>query len=657
MDKFLKVALLLTAVDRMSSVVDSATKRSGRALTELEKKQKSMQKSAMIGAGLIAAGSQGLNMLKEPIQQAADFETKMADIRKVVNEFQNDSKGLARMGVEIQRLSYDTGVATSEIQDMVAAGGRMGIAKDDLIAYSRETIKMSMAFEMAGQEIGESMGKIATIFRIPMKDIGKLGDAINYLDDNALAKGGDIMDVMMRTAGTATQIGLAEQKLAALSSTFLSLGSSREVAGTAINAFMREMAIAPVQGNRFHAGLKAINMTDKEMAAGMAKDPQAMMLGVLDKLNKFKKEEQVQVATLLFGKQYGDDISKLAVNVKEYRRQLSLLNNAKKEGSMQREFNIRNVTGNSQMQQWNNVKEALSVNVGSPMMEVLKQLGAVLKPLLIGMAEFARRHPNIVKMVGIFIALSSVLMILVGVFFLVKAAIIGIGLVMAFVGAPLLLIPLAIAAAAAVIFVYWTPIKAFFINLWAGIVGAFSKAWEFIKNIFSKMGSYLKDNWKSLLIGALMGPFVLLHTLLFTAGGKIPEMIGKGIKAGVGKVWDAVKGMASDIMSFLPQSPAKKGPLTNLSKVHIVEEIAKTLTPGKANKAMGNLVTGMTGPVNGGGRSSGSGAGSPINITFAPVINAAGGDSKSILAMLKMYEAELLKMVKSAIEKEKRVSF
>lgn len=658
MDKFLKIALLLTAVDRMSSVVDSATKRSGRSLTELEKKQQSIAKLSAAGFGLIGAGNTALNYLREPIRQAADFESKMADIRKVVGELQDDPKALNEMGVEIQRLSYKTSVAVDEIQDLVAAGGRMGVAKKDLIACASETAKMSIAFEMAGQDVGETMGKISTMFKIPIKDIGKLGDAINFLDDNSIAKGKDIMGVMLRTSGTAQQIGLHQEKLAALSSTLLTLGSSEEVAGTAANALMRELAIAPIQAPRFQAGLKAIGLSAKEISKGMAIDPQNTILSVLDKLNKFPKEEQVQVATLLFGKQYGDDISKLAVGVEEYRRQLKLLDNTKKQGSMTREFNIRQGTGNAQMTQWNNVRAALMVNVGSPMLEALKELGAILKPILISMAEFARRHPNMVKMLGIFIAISAAGLIMVGTFLIIKAAVIGLGLIMGTALGPVTLIILGVALLAAVIITYWKPISGFFIRLWAGVTGAFSAAWNWIKNMFSAGWTWLKANWSTALIAVVTGPFGMLYGLLKLSGSKIPKMIVEGIKSGAGAIWDAIKGIASGIMDFLPQSPAKKGPLQNLQKVHIVEELAKTMSPGKANKAMGNMVSGMVGPVSGAPKSgSGGGGSATITITFAPVIHAAGGDANSVLAMLKKYEGELLKMVKQAIEKEKRVSF
>ena len=50
------------------------------------------------------------------------------------------------------------------------------------------------------------MGKIANLYKIPISNIEQLGDAINYLDDNAQSKGADIIDVLQRLGGVADKL-------------------------------------------------------------------------------------------------------------------------------------------------------------------------------------------------------------------------------------------------------------------------------------------------------------------------------------------------------------------------------------------------------------------------------------------------------------------
>lgn len=46
----------------------------------------------------------------------------------------------------------------------------------------------SKAFELPADQLSESLGKIAGLYKVPIQNIGELGDAINYLDDNAKSK-------------------------------------------------------------------------------------------------------------------------------------------------------------------------------------------------------------------------------------------------------------------------------------------------------------------------------------------------------------------------------------------------------------------------------------------------------------------------------------
>lgn len=124
---------------------------------------------------------------------------------------------------------------------------------------------------------------------------------------------------------------------AALGSTFLTLGASAEVAGTATNAMIRELAIATQQPKRFQAGLKALGREAEALQNGMAKNATGTLQQVLDAINKLPQADQLSVTTQLFGKEFGDAAAKLANNVQEYRRQLELANAAGGKGSMQRE--------------------------------------------------------------------------------------------------------------------------------------------------------------------------------------------------------------------------------------------------------------------------------------------------------------------------------
>ncbi len=678
MQKVLEVAVILSAVDRMSRVVDTAV---NNVVTKLQKVEKSAaavsQKSFQMGRDFGAMGVATAAALAVPTKAAADFEEGMGNIRKVVDGL-NDQQALAQMSSEIRALSREIPLPISQLQELVAAGGRMGIPKDQLIQYTREVSKMAMAFDAPAGEIGEQMGKLATVFSIPIPEIGKLADTINYLDDNAIAKGTDIIDVMRRTAGTAQQVGLSAPKVAALASTFLTLGSSAEVSATAANAVIRELAIAEQQPARFQKGLQALGLSAKDLQKSMSVDPQGTILKVLDKINALPTEKRIGITTQLFGKEYGDDIAKLAGGIKEYRRQLDLLNDPKLNGSMQREFAIRQQQANAQMQIFRNNIHEVSITFGSALLPMLNQAMNAVKPYVMALVQWIEKNQTLAANIGALVAGFAAFSLAVsGISFVVGSVAKtisfattafqwmskGVGIVVkAFnvlrvvaLANPVIAIATAIAAVVYLIYANWDTLGPWFKNLWEKVKQIFSAAWEWIKGFFLKYSliGLIISNW---------GNFGELFDKFYNAGQKIIEMLWNGIKSMANKPVEEIKNIVGKMREYLPFSPAKVGPFRDLHKVKIVETIAQTITPAPLTKAMGKVARAaadvlMPGP----GPSLATAGGGGVTVNFQPNITWTGGvtqESKDdLLGMLRKYEGELVRMVEQAMERKQRARY
>jgi TP901 family phage tail tape measure protein len=251
-----------------------------------------------------------------PVRSAVAFENAMLGVAKQVEGARDASGNLtpiySAIRKEIFGMAREVPVVTTELAGMAAAGARMGVARNELMGFVRTSAMMADAFEMPSAQLADDMGKIAGLFRIPIPKIGELADAINYLDDNTRSTGGGIIDVMRRIGGMAATIKMPAREAAALGSTFLSLGSSAEVAGTASNAVMRILGAATVQSKRVREGLSSIGFNPADVQSSMSKDSTGTILRLLDKLNTLSSEQRMVAATSIFGAEYGDDIAKLS---------------------------------------------------------------------------------------------------------------------------------------------------------------------------------------------------------------------------------------------------------------------------------------------------------------------------------------------------------
>ena len=389
-----------TQKERLAAVAAKQEKLA-RVKASYSKGQELAGSAAMLGASSAATGAALGGPIVGIVKNYSSFEDAMLGVAKQVEGARDDNGQLTRtyyeMGEAIKKMSETIPMASTEIAALVEGGARMGIqGKDNLLEFARVAANASTAFEIPADQIGENLARIADLFKVPIKNVSQLGDVINYLDDNAKSKGADIIDVMQRVAGVTASVGMSYKDAAALGSTFLTLGSSAEVAGTATNAMIRELAIANEQPKRFQAGLKALGMESKKIQTSMTKDATGTILKVLDALKKLPQEQQLTVATQLFGKEYGDDASKLANNLEEYRRQLELTKSAKGNGSMQRESDIRGDALSARATMSQNRLFNLSADLGKTLRPALIEIMDKLNGVLEKVTAWAAANPALV---------------------------------------------------------------------------------------------------------------------------------------------------------------------------------------------------------------------------------------------------------------------
>lgn len=125
-----------------------------------------------------------------------------------------------------------------------------------------------------------------------------------------------------------------------------------------------------------------------------------------------------------------------------------------------------------------------------------------------------------------------------------------------------LLFSMALSAISAVWSSVWGAISGFFMGIWNGIVSFLSGIWNSI--VAGVTGTI--STVKSTIVEGLTAAIDWIKSLPESAvkwGSDIIDGIVKGIKGAIGKVGDAVKGIAEKITSFLHFSVPDEGPLTD----------------------------------------------------------------------------------------------
>ncbi|NUT85912.1 phage tail tape measure protein [Pseudomonas corrugata] len=584
----------ITEQGRRMQRLTAQTKQLAMARAQYDKTQQLAGSMAGVGAGSAAAGAaMGMPVLST-VQSYMSFEDAMAGVAKQVEGARDDNGQLTstyfEMADAIKAMAQRIPMATTEIAALVEGAARMGVTgKDNLLAFAEVAANAATAFELPADQIGENLARIADLYKIPIQNVSQLGDAINYLDDNAKSKGADIIDVLQRTAGVTASVGMSYKDAAALGSTFLTLGATAEVAGTATNAMIRELAIATQQPARFQSGLKALGLEAKALQNGMAENATGTLQQVLDAINKLPKAEQLGVTTQLFGKEFGDDAAKLAQNIGEYRRQLELANSVAGAGSMQREADIRAELMSARLEMAKNRAFNLSATLGETLRPTLVDLfesfnsvvsrvndwvkanpelaGQILKTVA-GVAALAAGFGAVTLGMASFLgpfAMARYALTLFGIkgaglgsvlFNLGKVALPIVGKAILFIGRALMMNPIGlavttIAGAAYLIYKNWEPIKAFFLGLWAEIKQGFAGGLTGIATLilnFSPLGLFYRA------FAAVMNYFGVDMPAKFSDfGGMLLDGLVNGIKNKLGAVKDAISSVGDSTVGWFKE--------------------------------------------------------------------------------------------------------
>ena len=331
-----------------------------------------------------------------PVKLAVDFESSMAEVKKYV-DFKSEDE-VKNLGEQIKQLSRELGVNANELAQISASGGQLGLDSSKIADFTKLVSKMGVAFDMSGKDAGDAIALTMNNLKLGIDEIATLGDKINYLDDKmSMVKARDIINVIGRTAGSGSILGLKGDKISALASSFLSLGKAPEVASTAMNSLFNKLANIDGQDEKFKKALQSIGMDANYLKVAMARDASAGLDMFLNTLAKVDKKAQMGVLTNLFGTQFADDMGSLVNAIGQYNQAVKLVNDKGAIGSMDEAMKAKLATTKSGLERLSESFISLGITIGDAFLPTLNLIVNGLSKVTNSIAEFTEKFPNLSK--------------------------------------------------------------------------------------------------------------------------------------------------------------------------------------------------------------------------------------------------------------------
>jgi TP901 family phage tail tape measure protein len=688
----------------------TAMKQAERRQSRLQKRQANQETRQGI-QGQFMGAAVGVAAVAFPVKQAIEFESTMADVKKVV-EFESPAQ-FKKMGQDVLQLSRNMPMAAAGIGDIVAAAGQAGIGKDQLTGFARTAVKMGTAFDLTGRQAGKVMASWRSGMGLTQKQTVNLADAVNHLSNNMNAEAADLAEVIQRQGAAAKTAGLAESEIASLGAALLSGGAGPEVAATAMKKLTNSLTQGEKAPKRIKDSLEALGFSAEGMAEKMQTDATGAIKGVFAALKELPKAARPGMIKELFGEESQGAIAPLLENMGKLHKAFDLTaKKAKFVGSMQAEYEERSRTTANQIQLFQNRVSALGITLGGVLLPPLNNVMGVVGKAVGNFADLAAEFPMVTKVViGTAAGLVTLKVASMGArygmtlvsdavglgkaafdFFrpsvlktnllLARQKVVTIGTAIAqkavavgtkaWAAAQWLLnaamsanpIGLVIAGVAAL-----AAGAVWMVKNWARVKDFFGNFWGWIREKFPTVTSIMETAFKFSPLGLIIQAFNpvknwLANFNLFESGKKIVGTLVGGIKSMIGEPQKMIGAAFKKVREFLPFSDAKKGPLSDLTQSgraigstigQGIKQSAPDLTR-TASQALG----GIRGGASAGGGGGPAGRGITIYQTIQQTITVGGHGETSVeqiesagnQAAIKAKEA-----VRDFFKEERRLSF
>lgn len=548
-------------------------------------------KTAVLAAPLIAA-----------TKAAVDFESAMADVRKVV-DFDTPQQ-FAQMNEDVLKLSTNLPMAADDIAKIVAAGGQAGIARQDLMQFAEDAVKMGVAFDVTAEQAGDMMAKWRSAFKLNQQDVVALADKINYLGNTTAASAPLISDVVTRIGPLGEIGGVASGEIAALGASMIATGVQSDVAATGIKNLILGMTAGEGATKSQAAAFQQLGFDAADMAKKMQTDAKGAIMDVFRALQALPKDQQASVLADLFGKESIGAIAPLLTNLDALESNFKKVGDASQyAGSMEAEYQARSRTTANQLQLAKNAIVAVGIGLGSALLPAINGVLNAVIPVVSAFANWAQQNQGIVQTIvalaasfaGVLLAARSILAIRAGfnmlketanLFFTVNkngetvlrgsatasklfhAGLNGLGaafraaatgaraLAMALMANPIIAIVAVIIAVVAAIIYFWNTneqFRAAVIAIWNNIVSfgmsLFSALAAFFTGVWNGLVAIATAVWNAIMAVATTVVSVIMN--IVSAFGAFFAGVWNGCLAIAAAVWDAISSFVSAAASVI----------------------------------------------------------------------------------------------------------
>ena len=231
------------------------------------------------------------------VKASIGFESSFASVRKTVDATEAEFDQLAETS---KRMSTEVAAGTDEINEVMAAGGQLGVATEHLSDFTRVMIDLGNSCEdLSADEAATTIAQFANIMGTSQSQFSNIGSTLVDLGNNFATTEKPIMEMAHRMAGAGKQVGLTEAQVLGFAAALSSVGIEAQMGGSAFSKALVKMEVASATGGQALDDFgKVAGMTAQQFKTLWDNDPAAAFQAFIVGLSKLDDEGESAIKTL-----------------------------------------------------------------------------------------------------------------------------------------------------------------------------------------------------------------------------------------------------------------------------------------------------------------------------------------------------------------------
>ena len=381
-DAGIKTGDLAAQQDRLTQ----AQNKLNRARENLSSIKEQLNWGNIKGDILTSAGL--LMAFKQPINIDMEFEQSMANVKAVMNPLQEEFDALRNQALELGRTTQFSASQAAASQENLA---RAGFSTKQILDTMPGLLSMAAA---EGMDLAQAATILAGGLRgmnLDMSQTMRLADAFAYTSAHSATNIANLGEAFKAVAATASMQGASPEQLLSYLGVLANLQVEAGEAGNAIKSAFMRLSNPAKEAQKVFAkfGIQVVKN-------GRMRELGNLLEELYKKTEKLGSAEQLKAFSIVFGKNYGDSLIKLAKGVMSGDQQ-ELLRGLKfdKAGASNLMAGMRNDTLKGDLTALSSAWEGLNIAIGNALEPINRFFTQELTKWISKLTEFINQNKEL----------------------------------------------------------------------------------------------------------------------------------------------------------------------------------------------------------------------------------------------------------------------